>query len=96
LGNITRIDNALDALPSRGYSCKEQLNNARNQRENAKVEAAKPFDKEDELIEKSARLAELDALLNMDERGSEVADDDRADMDSASELVRERFGDHER
>jgi hypothetical protein len=74
LGNIAHIDNALGALPARHESCKEQLSNTRTQMDNAKEQATKTFDKEIELTEKSARLAELDALLNMDKKGSEVID----------------------
>jgi N12 class adenine-specific DNA methylase len=79
LGNITRIDNALDSLPTKLVNCNENLANNHRQMENAKTEAAKPFDKEDELTEKTARLAELDALLNMDDKDGEVLDDGRGD-----------------
>jgi hypothetical protein len=74
VGNVARIDNALEALPSHCDACREQLANTRTQMENAKAEAAKPFAKEQELTEKSARLVELDALLNMDEKTVEVLD----------------------
>ncbi|MDR1357779.1 MAG: DEAD/DEAH box helicase family protein [Coriobacteriales bacterium] len=81
VGNVARIDNAIDSLQSKCDGCREQLANARTQMDNAKAEAAKPFAKEQELAEKSARLAELDALLNMDEKTAEVLDGGEADMD---------------
>jgi hypothetical protein len=80
-GNITRIDNALDGLPKKYEQAQEQLANTHQQLENAKAEAVRPFDKEDELVAKTARLAELDALLNMNERGGETIDDGRGDED---------------
>jgi len=84
LGNITRIDNALDALQSRCESCKDQLANTNNQMENARIEAAKPFERENELTEKTTRLAELDALLNMDKHTGEVIADD---MEASDERI---------
>lgn len=69
-GNIVRMDNALAGIPSRQEKSKTQLENLYNQQESAKVEVKKPFPLEDELSQKSARLAELDALLNMDEHSS--------------------------
>lgn len=67
-GNIVRIDNALSQIPSRIQSAQAQLDNVRNQLETAKAEVNKPFPKEDELKTKSARLSELNAELNIDER----------------------------
>jgi hypothetical protein len=75
LGNITRIDNALDGLPAKLADCKDRLANTHTQLDNAKAEATKPFDKEDALQQKTERLAELDALLNMDDKEGEVIDD---------------------
>lgn len=69
-GNIVRMDNVLAGIPSRQENSKTQLENLYNQQESAKVEVKKPFPLEDELSQKSARLAELDALLNMDEHSS--------------------------
>ena len=66
--NITRITNAFDKIPDRLNSSEVQLQTLYNQQENAKTELNKPFEREQELTEKSARLAELDALLNMDDR----------------------------
>ena len=66
-GNITRINNAFDRIPQRLQSVEAQLQNINAQIENAKNELDKPFAFETELAEKSERLAELDAMLNMDE-----------------------------
>lgn len=66
-GNITRMDNALSGLSDRLEMAKEQLANLKNQQEAAKAELGKPFPQEAELSEKSLRLAELDAALNMDD-----------------------------
>ena len=68
-GNLTRIDNALAGVPERLEVSKERLDNLYHQQEAAKAELGKPFPQEAELAEKSAKLAELDAALNMDSRG---------------------------
>ncbi len=65
-GNLVRIDHALGKMPDRLTAIKAQLDNLFAQQEAAKGEVGKPFPQEDELREKSARLAELDALLNID------------------------------
>jgi hypothetical protein len=97
VGNVARIDNAINALESRCDGCREQLENIRTQMDNAKAEALKPFGKEAELTEKSARLAELDALLNMDEKTVEVLDGGDTDMDELDlEPERERSNGQER
>ena len=64
-GNITRIDNALARLPEQLEETQARLADLKRQMESAKIEAAKPFTMEAELREKSARLAELDAALNL-------------------------------
>ena len=66
-GNIARINNALDRIPQRLQSVEAQLQALYGQIENAKAELEKPFAFEAELAEKAARLAELDAMLNIDE-----------------------------
>ena len=68
-GNLTRIDNALSQMPQRLEAVKNQLDNLCQQQAAAKAEVGKPFPQEQELRDKSARLAELDVLLNMDGRG---------------------------
>ena len=65
-GNITRLDNAIAQIPKRLASTTEHLATVRQQIEAARAEAGKPFPQEAELKTKSARLAELDAALNMD------------------------------
>ena len=68
-GNLTRIDNALAQMPQRLEAVKNQLDNLYQQQAAAKAEVGKPFPQEQELRDKSARLAELDVLLNMEVRG---------------------------
>ena len=70
-GNLTRIGNALDAMEKELQKEKEALSNTKKQLENAKEEVKKPFAQESELNEKLERLSELNALLNMDEKGAE-------------------------
>ena len=65
-GNLTRLDNALDSFSDRIARAENQLQTLYQQRDAAQVEVEKPFPKEVELAEKSARLAELDTLLNME------------------------------
>jgi len=65
-GNITRINNTLEKIPERLYDLESRLQTLNNQMESAKTELAKPFPFEKELATKSARLTELDTLLNMD------------------------------
>ena len=65
-GNITRLDNAIDNFADRIADAENALQNLEQQKQAAEVEVAKPFAQEKELAEKSARLAELNALLNID------------------------------
>lgn len=67
-GNLTRIDNVLNAMPDRVQNVKNMLNELTAQMEAAKAELGKPFPQEEELRVKSARLAELNAELNIDDR----------------------------
>ena len=67
-GNLTRIDNALNAMPDRLQNVRNTLDALTAQMETAKAELGKPFPQEAELKEKSARLAELNAELNIDDR----------------------------
>ena len=67
-GNLTRIDNVLNAIPARLNSQKVYLENLYAQMEAAKTELGKPFPQEEELHVKSARLAELNAELNIDDK----------------------------
>ena len=67
-GNLTRIDNALNAMPDRLQNVRNTLDALTAQMETAKAELGKAFPQEDELRTKSARLAELNAELNIDDR----------------------------
>ena len=68
-GNLIRMDNALASIPDRLTHTKEQLSNVEYQMEAAKAELGKPFPQAEELTQKSSRLAELDAQLNMADSG---------------------------
>ena len=70
-GNLIRMDNVLAGLPNRLERVKDELANLENQRGAAREELQKPFSQEQELSIKSARLAELDAILNMDDSHAE-------------------------
>ena len=74
-GNITRLNNALAEMPKKLAYCREQLKTLRQQMETAKKEIDVPFEKEQELQSKSARLHELNILLNMDKAENEIMDD---------------------
>lgn len=73
-GNITRLDNVLNALEDRLQEHRDRLENTQMQMDAAKTDAAKPFPREQELQEKSKRLAELTKLLKMDEKDRELLD----------------------
>lgn len=73
-GNIQRMENVLESLPSRLSAYEKALATLKEQMDNAKAEVEKPFEQEQELSEKAARLAELDALLNMDKRENAALD----------------------
>lgn len=67
-GNLIRMENALNAMPERLRGVQERLDNVCAQLEAAKAELGKPFPQEDELQRKAARLAELNAVLNIDDK----------------------------
>ena len=67
-GNLVRIDNALAQMPERLQTVQSRLENVQAQLATAKAELGKPFPQEAELQEKAARLAELNAELNIDDR----------------------------
>ena len=87
-GNLTRINNALSAMENELVKEKEQLSNTEKQLENAKEEVTKPFAQEAELNEKMGRLAELNALLNMDEKGTEECLDEPEEETGEPEVSR--------
>ena len=71
LGNIQRIHNALSAIEKKLADTEQNLETVQQQLKTAQEEVQKPFPKEAELSEKMKRLAELNAMLNMDEKGGE-------------------------
>ncbi|MEB3103036.1 helicase-related protein [Ferviditalea candida] len=92
-GNMTRINNALSDLPAKLEHAREQLATLRQQMVTAKEQIEAPFEKEQELQSKSARLAELNALLNMDKRENEGVDsvpDEESEMPERRVVGRER------
>ena len=73
LGNLQRISNALTGIEKRLTEAEQKMENLLSQLATAQEEVAKPFPKEAELTEKMERLAELNSLLNMDEKGTSEA-----------------------
>ena len=73
-GNLQRMDNALEGLPIKEQTCREQFSNLQTQLETAKAEVQKPFPREAELNTKTARLEELNTLLNLDHKEPEIVD----------------------
>ena len=73
-GNLQRMDNALEGLPIKEQACREQLSDLQTQLEIAKAEVQKPFPREAELNNKTARLEELNTLLNLDHKEPEIVD----------------------
>ncbi len=76
-GNLQRMDNALEGLPIKEQACREQISNLQTQLETAKAEVQKSFPREEELKAKSARLEELNALLNMDNKAPEPVQEEK-------------------
>lgn len=72
ISNIIRINNVLEAMPIQLEEAQTKLSNVEHQLETAKAEVDKPFPQEAELSEKLERLAELNALLNLDEKGDDA------------------------
>ncbi len=94
-GNIQRLDNVLGSMGERLTACKQELENTKAQLANAKEEVEKPFAQEEELKTKTARLEELNILLNLDKRESEIMDEGR-DEDAAPPPPRRTSEDRER
>lgn len=74
LGNLQRLSNALEGMTGRMEAVKQKLSNVEHQLETAKIEVKKPFAQEQELSEKLERLTELNALLNIDDKGDNMVD----------------------
>ena len=82
LGNIIRLDNSLNNFPERITSAENELTTLHQQQAAAQIEVEKPFPQEEELAEKSARLAELNAQLDVDEKNHEPEQDEEEQEDS--------------
>ena len=76
LGNIIRLDNSLNNFPERITAAENELATLHQQQAAAQIEVEKPFPQEEELTEKSARLAELNAQLDVDEKSHEPEQDE--------------------
>ena len=87
LGNIQRIHNALSSIDKKLAESEQKLETVQQQLATAQEEVKKPFPKETELNEKIERLSELNALLNMDEKGNETI---LADEDIGTEKIPDR------
>ena len=82
LGNITRLDNSLNNFPERITAAENELTTLHQQQAAAQIEVEKPFPQEEELAEKSARLAELNAQLDVDEKSHEPEQDEEEQADA--------------
>ena len=82
LGNIIRLDNSLNNFPERINSAENELATLHQQQAVAQIEVEKPFPQEEELAEKSARLAELNAQLDVDEKSHEPEQDEEEQEDA--------------
>ena len=82
LGNIIRLDNSLNNFPERINSAENELATLHQQQAAAQIEVEKPFPQEEELTEKSARLAELNAQLDVDEKHHEPEQDEEEQEDA--------------
>ena len=89
-GNILRLDNALGSMALYLENCERQLENTQQQLEAAKIAVQEPFPQEEELKKKSARLDELNILLNLDKKENEIVDGDRADEDAHEHTAPDR------
>ena len=82
LGNIIRLDNSLNNFPERITAAENELTTLHQQQAAAQIEVEKPFPQEEELAEKSARLAELNAQLDVDEKSHEPEQDEEEQEDA--------------
>ena len=81
LGDIIRLDNSLNNFPERITAAENELDTLHQQQAAAQIEVEKPFPQEEELAEKSARLAELNAQLDVDEKSHEPEQDEEEQED---------------
>ena len=98
LGNLQRLSNTLEGMTGKMADVEQKLSNVEHQLETAKVEVTKPFAQEQELAEKLERLAELNALLNMDEKGDNALDmgDDEPDDENGEQSAQAQEGEPDR
>jgi hypothetical protein len=91
-GNITRLDNVLDGMEAKLEVCKEQLATVEKRMETAKEEAKVPFSREQELADKTARLAQLTIELKLDKNDHEILDEapDEGDEESQPQKKKDR------
>ena len=87
LGNIIRINNALDNIPKHIARAKQNLQTYESQLEDAKIEVMKEFPKEADLKEKTDRLSELNALLNMDQSNHEIVAEEQIEEQETAEVT---------
>ena len=92
LGNIARINHALESMPKQLAETQTKLETVERQLETAKVEVTKPFAQESEFAEKLDRLSALNALLNMDEKGDDTLsmDEDEPEAPNGEKEVADR------
>ena len=81
LGNIIRLDNSLNSFPERITAAENELDTLHQQQAAAQIEVEKPFQQEEELAEKSARLVELNAQLDVDEKSHDPEQDEEEQED---------------
>ena len=92
-GNITRINNALEAIKDKIPDAKLRIEDIEKQLATAKIEVQKPFPKEEELKEKMKKLEELNILLKLDEKEKQVLD---TSNDEIEDNEKDKNKDHER
>ena len=89
-GNITRIDNAIEKIPERLELQRQELESVEKQLVTAQKEVEKPFDKEQELTEKTERLSVLNGLLNVDKKQNEIVDGEIDEVEPPARKDKER------
>ncbi len=91
LGNITRIDNAINNISSYLISDEEELEETKVQLDKARLEFGKPFSQEEELKTKQKRLNEVNRLLDMNEKDNEIFDDENEEVDQSRQVYKNDY-----
>ena len=91
LGNITRIDNAINNISSYLISDEEELEETKVQLDKARLEFGKPFSQEEELKTKQKRLNEVNRLLDMNEKDNEIFDDENEEGDQSRQVYKNDY-----